>query len=167
MLTASLINILYTPMEILIINIACEPATGIVYYSSVFLSPLAIHHRWALGGQFWMGKALESSRISDLTWLDGAQGSNGRLLGMMHHRDGENSKIWCFPGTFEKGIAAHWVAWTGRRGPGAQWCILLQCGKRWFQQMLADWNLKSLHFKLVTSLVEAITTFHQGRKVSL
>lgn len=68
------------------------------------------------------------SRISDLTWLDGAQGSNGRLLGMMHHRDGENSKIWCFPGTFEKGIAAHWVAWTGKAGP---WCTVVHSAAMW------------------------------------
>lgn len=56
------------------------------------------------------------SRISDLTWLDGDQGSNGRLLGMMHHRDGEHSKIRCFPGTFEKGIACSLggMDWKGR-----------------------------------------------------
>ena len=47
----------------------------------------------------------------------------------MHDRDGANSKIQCSPGTFEKGVAAHCVAWTGKAGPGAQWSILLQRGK--------------------------------------
>ena len=108
------------------------------------------------------------SRIPDLTWLDGDQGSNGRLLGMAHHGDGANSKIQRFPGTFEKGHLL--TGWHGleRQVPGAPWCILLQCGKRRFRSKCTG-KLESEVFALqmITSLVGNNNLSFSRREVSV
>lgn len=92
------------------------------------------------------------SRISDLTWLNGDQGSNGRLLGIVHHRDGANSKIQCFPGTFGG------MDWKGKAlvRSGAFYCTVAKDDST--ANALANWNLKSLHFKW-SQVSWAITTF--------